>query len=98
MLALAVAGEGVEGQERLCVVDRDDLDAGLLHQQADVGLARRPAPVHHHPCLDERHGRDADVDGVGDEAGEALALRLLLQNRDDGRGVDHHQVGRPFSS
>jgi hypothetical protein len=80
-------------------VDRDDVDAGL--QQPEIEVVDRAfvtARDEHHPGFQQTGRRQKPGFRLGDRFVETVRLRLSEKDGDEGRRIDHHQFGNPFSS
>jgi hypothetical protein len=83
----------------LILIDRDNLDAGAVEQQielAPAGLAFA-ALDHHRRFQQIRRGQKARR-AILDGPGHHPRIRLVQQNREEGRGIDDDQDGNPASS
>ena len=94
-LAFAITNEGGVGQARLLLVERHDHGADLLNEPVQLcEHGRMLAGAHHDVRLEQADGRDPADRVRFERSDDALALRLVLEPCEHGRGVDHHV---PFS-
>jgi hypothetical protein len=97
MAALAVDQPGLHRQIDQISIDRDDVSLDFAKPKIDFGQCMFAAPLHHarlkHTC------RRYQANRAGDERSFELGrLRLVTQDCHDGGGIDHRQLGIPFSS
>lgn len=79
--------------------DRNHHHGRAVKEEVELAAAcLAPLAFEHNRGLEQRCGRDETHRGLGDGQGEHRALGLTEQNRRQGGGVDHHQVGRPSRS
>jgi hypothetical protein len=98
MAAPTEATEGLAGDSGLVDGYRSDLDRCLAQEEVELGASGVAlAAFDHAGALDPAdRGQQPDLVG-GDQPDEMCPLRLILQDGDNGRGIDHHHH-IPFSS
>ncbi len=96
---LAEMPVGMAREVSLVTVDRREVDLGPGQQEIEIadGL-RTVARVEDDRALDERSDGHRTRAVCGERLREGRLLRLREQDREHGRGVDHHQRGSPCSS
>ncbi len=99
MAAPAEAPEGVEGERDMLGAEGRGLDRRPGVEGLQVGQPRFASPGQDHHAGFEQGGRPAQAGRIhGDRLDEGALFRLAQQDGEQGRAVDHHQDGRPFSS
>ena len=99
MPALTVAAKRSAGDLHLVKRHGDDLNLGLREEELEVGAPGIAfASFDHEGRFHPARRRDPPYGRVLDRADESKPLGLVQQDCDEGRGIQHHQRGTPYSS